>query len=55
MKGDLTLIEIYYFCTIWSYTDELLYLHSGMCEPLSMEPLVTPGSQEEGKVSVSRQ
>lgn len=39
MKGDLTLIKICYFYTIWGYTDELRhYLHPGLCEPLSMEP-----------------
>lgn len=53
MKGDLILIEVCYFYTIWSYTDELrCYLHPGLCEPLSM---VTPGSQEEGKVSGARE
>lgn len=34
------------------------YLHPGLCEPFcatSVEPLVTPGSQEEVKVSGSRQ
>lgn len=59
MRGDQTLIEICYFYTIWSYTEELrYYLHPGLCEPFcatSMEPLVTPGSQKEGKVPGSRE